>query len=498
MVARAVSPALAPLATAAVARAVELVAAREDLQAFMGCVTPDYLDGWLVRDLCATLQRFSADVAAGRSPRLLISLPPRHGKTMHCAERFPAWHLGRNPKHRVIVASYNLGLARDAARAAREVVTSTEYGVIFPRARLAKDTRAKADWRLTRAAGGGGMKAVGVGGGLTGFGANVLVIDDPHKSAKDALSRERRDDVWAWYQAVARTRVQPGGGILGIWTRWHEDDLAGRILEKAKHEGWVVINYPALALEDEYFPNGQLRRRKGRALQPRRYPRAELLALKKTVGEHWWKALYEGRPTAPTGQTWPRHTFARWTRGEPTPEQVSLGWRKLPATFERYVISGDFSFGSKATDASFADILVHGLSQGRLYLVEEEHFRDTYPAQRARLAAITKRYPGALVLVEDAAHGKAILQEMTSIPGLTGVSPMGGDKLARAQAAAPKIVEGCYLVPADAPWAEDFLDEVGEFPNHAADDRVDAAGQAIRHVLQKPTPVTVFRRGGAV
>jgi predicted phage terminase large subunit-like protein len=477
------------LASSEVARAANLVAARDDLQAFMGCVTPDYLDGWLVRDLCATLQCFSADVGAGLSPRLLISLPPRHGKTMHCAERFPAWHLGKHPKHRVIVASYNLGLARDAARQAREVVTSPEYGVIFPKAKLAKDTRAKADWRLTRAAGGGGMKAVGVGGGLTGFGANVLVIDDPHKNAKDALSRQRRDDVWAWYQAVARTRVQPGGGILGIWTRWHEDDLAGRILEQAKHEGWRTINYPALANEDELAADGSLRRRKGQALQPRRYPRAELLDLKRTVGEHWWKALYEGRPVAPTGQTWPRHTFARWTRGEPTPEQASLGWRQIPATFERYILSSDLTFGSKAEDASWFVLLVHGLHEGRLYLLREIRYRDPYPQQRETVRATTEAHPGCRSLVEDAAHGKAVLQDLkAAIRGLEAVSPMGGDKLARAQAAAPKIAEGCYLVPADAPWAEEFLNEVCEFPNHANDDRVDAAGQAIRHVLQRPQP----------
>lgn len=487
------SPAI--LASPEVARAADLVAARASLQAFMGATTPDYLDGWLVRDLCACLEDFSADVAAGRSPRLLISLPPRHGKTMHCAERFPAWHLGKNPSHRVIVASYNLALARDAARQAREVVTSPEYRVIFPRATLAPDTRAKADWRLTRKAGGGGMKAVGVGGGLTGFGANCLVVDDPHKNAKDALSRQRRDDVWAWMQAVARTRVQPGGGILGIWTRWHEDDLAGRLLGQSQHEGWRVINYPAIAEDDERAADGSLRRRKGQALQPRRYPRAALLDIQRTVGEHWWRALFQGRPTAPTGQTWPRHTIARWTMGPPTPEQAALGWRQRPDRFERFVISADLTFGSKSDDASWAVILTHGLHQGRLYLLDEDRFRAPYPVQRDRLAAAAARHPGALVLVEDAAHGKAVLQDLKTIPGMEGVSPQGGDKVARAQAAAPKVAEGCYLVPFGPPWAEDFIGEVGEFPNHKHDDRVDAAGQAVRRVLQQPARQYIITGG---
>lgn len=814
-----------------VRRAAEIVAARNDLHAFMGATTPDYLDGWLVRDLCARLEEFSRAVAAKESPRLLISLPPRHGKTMHCAERFPAWHLGQHPTQRVIVSSYTLSLARDATRAAREIAQSLTYRAIFPNVQLAADTRAKADWRTKQ---NGGMKAVGVGGALTGFGAdcfpagtmvatpdgpvdiailalspyrmvwsydhdtntvvarpilagreivrndlievgfasgsrsrstpehryfvrgrgyvaaqdlqpgdqaialkqdvrglrgaeggtgallhpvlqqapqfgcgsdlhdvrgtvqgegiqgsevspegvhrellqqdvrvsqrereeapqmpdvlradhggnaqvlfrglqrgsgssptnapapvsamrqsistqvepdsvlqqgvcgsgafaendwrgqlslqgrpelrqalrrdaksgdrerwesvpgvsanagallhppyrrggdeqhpgesdrvvsdvscgapqitsdtvalvrrvrsegervydiqvegtscffaenvlvhNCLIIDDPHKNAREALSAQRRADVWAWYQAVARTRVQPGGGILGIWTRWHEDDLAGKILDHAKHEGWRVINYPALALEDEYFPDGRLRRKKGASLQPRRYPRAALEDIRRTIGDHWFRALYDGRPTALSGQTWPPHTFARWTKGPPTEEQKALGWRQKPERFERYILSSDLTFGSKANDASWFVLLVHGLHQGRLYLLAEIRYRDAYPVQERTVKDEALRYPGSRSLIENKAHGAAVIQSLTQIPGIEAINPQG-DKVARAEAAAPKIAEGCYLVPWGEPWADEFLAEVCEFPNHKHDDRVDAAGQAIRAVLQTP------------
>lgn len=477
----------APLDRPDLWQAAEIVAARTELHPFMALTTADYLDGWLVRDLCAELQAFSARVAARKSPRLLISLPPRHGKTMHCAERFPAWHLGRNPKHRVIVASYALSLARDSARQAREVAQSLAYRAIFPRVQLAPDTRAKADWR-TKAD--GGMKAVGVGGALTGFGADILVFDDLHKNAKDALSHQRRDDVWDWMRAVARTRVQPGGGMLGVGTRWHEDDVVGRLLTQAKHEGWTVINYAAIADEDEYRADGSLRRSKGRSLQPSRYPRKELDAIRQAIGEFWWSALYDGRPTAPGGNTWPRHTFRFWTVGEPTPEQAALGWRKKPERFERYVISSDLTFGSKADDASWVVIIVHGLHQGRLYWLSEKRFRAPYPVQRKTVEEITLKYPGARSLVEDKAHGSAVLQDLTQIPGLEAVSPQG-DKVARAEAAAPKIAEGCYLLPYGDPAALDFLNEVAEFPNHKHDDRVDAAGQAIRAVLQTGTRMLV-------
>lgn len=483
----------APLDRPDLWQAAEIVAARTELHPFMGLTTPDYLDGWLVRDLCAQLERFSRDVAAGLSPRLLISLPPRHGKTMHCAERFPAWHLGRHPKHKVIVASYSLSLARDATRAAREVAQSLAYRAIFPRIQLAADTRAKADWRTRD---NGGMKAVGVGGALTGFGADILVFDDPHKNAKDALSSARRDDVWAWMQAVARTRVQPGGGMLGIMTRWHEDDLVGRLLTQAKHEGWTVINYAAIAEEDEYFPDGRLRRRKGSSLQPGRYPRKALDAIRATIGDFWFFALFQGRPTAPGGNTWPRHTFRFWTVGEPTPEQAALGWRKKPERFERYVISSDLTFGSKADDASWVVIIVHGLHQGRLYWLSEKRFRAPYPVQEATVKEVTLAHPGSRSLIENKAHGAAVVQSLTQIPGIEAINPQG-DKVARAEAAAPKIAEGCYLLPYGDPAALDFLNEVAEFPNHKHDDRVDAAGQAIRAVLQvAPESPAFFRRFG--
>lgn len=473
----------APLDRPDLWQAAEIVAARTDLHAFMGLTTPDYVDGWCVRDVCANLHHFSAQVAARKSPRVLISLPPRTGKTLHCCERFPAWHLGQHPTHRAIVASYSLSLARDATRAAREVAQSLAYRAIFPKVQLAADTRAKADWRTRD---NGGMKATGVGGALTGFGADILIIDDPHKNAREALSQQRRDDVWAWYQAVARTRVQPGGGILGIMTRWHEDDLVGRLLTHAKHEGWVVINYAAIAGEDEYFADGRLRRRKGASLQPRRYDRRALEDIRKTIGEFWWAALYTGRPTAPSGHTWPRHTFRFWTQGVPTPEQASLGWLQKPERFERFIISADLTFGSQSGDASWVDLLVHGLSKGRLYLLEEDRFRAPYPVQRARLEALARKYPGARILVEKAAHGAAILQELASLPGIEAVSPQG-DKIARAEAAAPKIAEGCYLLPHDAPWALEFLAEVSNFPNCKDKDRVDTAGQAIRVALQTRT-----------
>lgn len=261
-----------------------------ELLAFVQDTSPGYLTGWVHADICQRLERFSKAVTRGQSPRLIITMPPRHGKSHIVSERFPAWHLGRNPEHHVIVASYAADLANKFSKRARALVEHQATRETFPQFRLDPDAQAVQDWGTTA---GGGFRAAGVGGGITGMGAHVLVIDDPIKDAEEAHSPTIREKVWEWYTSTAYTRLLPGAGVLVIMTRWHGDDLVGRLL---KQGGWEVAHYPAIADEEEEH------RAAGDALHPERYDLAQLQSIREAIGSYYFSALYQGRPTAREGQ----------------------------------------------------------------------------------------------------------------------------------------------------------------------------------------------------
>jgi hypothetical protein len=292
-------------------------AARRHLLPFVQQTHPDYIAGWVHREICARLEAFSQAVARQEAPRLLLSLPPRHGKSVIASERYPVWHLGHYPDHEIVVAGYALKPARDRVREARKVVTSEASRRVFPELSMSSDIRSKTDWRTTA---GGGCYATGCTGSLTGSGATVLVIDDPHKDWAESYSALKRDAVWDWYCSTAYTRLAPGGGVLGIWTRWHEDDLAGRLLDRAGDEGWEVINYPAIAVEDERH------RSAGDALHEARWPLERLAKRKSLLTTRMWEALFLGQPSSPGGSVWQRHWWRHWTAGAPTPAQAAAGW----------------------------------------------------------------------------------------------------------------------------------------------------------------------------
>jgi hypothetical protein len=254
-----------------------------------------YEAGWVHKDICARLEKFSLDVAERKSPRLMLCVPPRHGKSEIVSRNFPAWHLGKYPEHEFIACSYASDLALGFSRKVREIVRSTEYQMLFPEVELAKDSQRADQWNTTHS---GGYAAAGVGGPITGKGASILVIDDPVKNREEADSESIRQSIWDWYTSTAYTRLAPGGVVLIIQTRWHDDDLSGRLLmQMAKEEGddWEVIEYPAIATEDERY------RRKGEALHPARYPLDALRRIKRAIGDRDWSALYQQKPVADDG-----------------------------------------------------------------------------------------------------------------------------------------------------------------------------------------------------
>lgn len=473
---------------------------RATLRGFARRTVPNYADGWMPRLLTRTLTRFVERVERGESPRQMVIMPPRAGKTLHTSVLMPAWALGRRSSHHVIVSSYGLDLARRSTRDCRALVLDPErYGTLFPDMEVSKDTRAKADWATTN---GGDVRGVGVGGPITGSGFSIGVCDDPVKDHREAASPAARQDRKEWWRSTFFTRRDPiAAGVLVMHTRWHEDDLAGWLLAE-EGDRWDVLHLKAIATEDEHCPfTGKLLRRAGESIHPGRMPLSFLDDVKRSVGAYWWQSLYQGEPAADAGAFWPRALFRRWTAGEPTDEQRRLGWKRLPTAFSRRVISADLTFGSQSKDASYAVIHAYGEVAGphgpELYLLEEERGRWAYPEQRDRLRAMAARHSATLVLVEKAAHGAAAIQELQgAVFGLEAVPPIG-DKPSRALAARPAIEDGRYFVPweVEQPWVVAVLDEYDGFNTAANDDRVDTDGQAIRRVCGQPFSLGISRRG---
>lgn len=260
------------------------------------------------------LNRVLVDVATRRIKRLIITLPPRHGKSELASKTFCAWYLGTYPRHHIILASYSDGLASKFGRGARDLLA--EYGHVF-NVGVSTTVSGASEWEtVERTSGrpmGGGMITAGLGGSATGRGANLLIVDDPVKDAEQALSSRWRDKGWDWWESTATTRLEDDlelgleGVAIVIQTRWHSDDLAGRLIQQSVSgtgERFTVLNLPALAEEGDV-----LGRAVGEALWPDRLDKARLEAIRATRSAYWWSAMYQQRPAPATGATFKRQFF---------------------------------------------------------------------------------------------------------------------------------------------------------------------------------------------
>lgn len=270
------------------AKELEARRARRSLLAFTEFTNPLYQRAnhhELIADKLEAVER-------GEIDRLMIFMPPRHGKSELASKRFPAWCLGRDPQRQIIAASYNSDLANDFGRNVRNIVAEPEFGLVFPGVSLAPDSQAANRMNTNR---GGSYVAAGVGTAVTGRGAHIALIDDPFKDREEADSERRRELVWDWYRSTLFTRLMPGGAIVLIQTRWHEDDLAGRLLEQESDQ-WEVLDLPAISAEDE-------------ALWPEWYPLDVLLRIRATIGPREWSALYQQKPQPDEGTFFKREWF---------------------------------------------------------------------------------------------------------------------------------------------------------------------------------------------
>lgn len=407
------------------------------------------------------LNRELLNVARGRTRFLAVFMPPRHVKSTMCSRNFPAWYTARFPGKRVLLTSYEAEFAATWGGKARAIIAA--HGEEVFGVGVAGRQQARNSWRLTN---GSEMVTAGVGGSLTGRGADVLIIDDPVKNAQEALSATYRDRTWEWYQSTAYTRLEPGGSIILILTRWHEDDLAGRILNNpVEGEEWRVVSFPAIAEDHDI-----LGRAPGEALWPERYSVADLLRIKEAVGSHWWEALYQQHPSSMEGNMFRREWWRYWEH-RPVCEEVIQSW--------------DMRFGDSRDSGSFVVGQVWGKAGAQRFLLDQVRGRWSFTQSLDAVRMLTARWPDARIrLVENKANGPAIMSALQrEIGGFVPVEP-SGSKEARAAAVTPDVEGGNVFLPDPSmpgyEWVTGFVEEWAAFPRGGNDDQVDAGTQALR------------------
>lgn len=480
------------------------VLARRRLVKFVERFHPGYSAGWVHKDICRRLERFLERVAAGLSPRLLLFCPPRLGKSLLSSQYFPAFALGHYPEFEIIAASYNITLPIGFSRRIRELVRDPSYTSMFAKTKLSEDSQAVESWRTTA---GGGYTAAGVGTGITGKGAHILIVDDPIKDWEAASSAMIREGCWEWYLSTAYTRLAPGGGILGIQTRWNDDDWAGRIIlamdsgEDGEH--FEVVSYPAInEVGDEYLladdtiaqiapgldvpPDAQLLRARNSALHPERYTLEHLQRIQKNYrasgNTRMWSALYQQNPVPEEG------AFFR--------KDMMKYIAYMPETKGMHVYQAwDFAITEKKQNDWIVGYCIMQDDKDNIYELDMVRFKsdDTIIISDAILD-FQQKWNAWLVGFEDGQiwkATKAILMRRCAERKLNlnyeTLVPFT-DKLVRAGPLRGRMQMGKMYFQQDASFGRERDNELLRFPAGKHDDIVDAAAWAMRLALAHAAP----------
>lgn len=458
--------------------------ARVGLLNFALFTKADYEVGWHNRVLAKKLNAF----ARGEIKRLMVFMPPRHGKSELVSRRLPAYLFGRNPKAQIIAASYSADLASSMNREVQRIMDSEPYRELFPKSRLSSSSvRTPEEGQFVRNAsefeivGTGGLyKCAGVGGGISGRGGDFLILDDPIKDAEEADSQVYRQKVWDWYGTTFASRAEKDASILITLTRWHEDDLAGRLLNVAKNDPeadqWEVISFPAIkeAVEVRDDPRAE-----GEALWPWKYPLPALKAIRATGGARSFNALYQQRPSSEEGEELKRAWMTKRFKRLPDLGEKNK-WTEL-------LISSDLRFKD---DKKSGDYVVHqawARLGSQIYFLGEARGRWGFTESVSSFLKISDGTPiggfkPTLKLVENKANGPALENVLKAkVSGIVLVEPEGS-KRARVNAVTPLWEAGNVNLPDPSiyPEIDAIVEEWVSFgPGCAFDDRTDAMSQAL-------------------
>lgn len=395
-------------------------------------------------------------VERGDIRRLMIFVPPRHGKSMLASEYFPAWYLGRNPSNYVIAATYAQDLADDFGRKVRNQIADPAFGLIFPGVGVVNDSTSAKRFHVTqpldvfRTGQNGAYFAVGVGGPLTGRGAHLLLIDDPVKNREEADSETIREKTKDWYTSTAYTRLMPGGRIVVIQTRWHEDDLAGWLLTEHAHENWDVLDLPAI-------------NSRGEALWPDQYPLPALEQIRRAIGPRDWSALYQQRPTPEEGDYFRREWFKTY--------------QKLPDGCRFYGAS-DYAVTADGGDFT-VHIVVAVDREGNIHVVDVWRGQTTSDIWIERLLDLVEKHK-PLKWAEEQGQiiksvGPFLVRRMRERRVYCAREQFTSalDKPTRARSIQARMAMGMVLFKEGAPWLADLFAELLSFDAGKTDDQVD-------------------------
>ena len=414
-------------------------------------------------------------VANGTCKRLIINMPPRHTKSEFASYLLPAWFLGKFPHKKIIQCSHTAELAVGFGRKVRNLVDTETYHKIFPDLNLASDSKAAGRWNTSK---GGDYFAIGIGGAVTGKGADVLIIDDPHSEQEAALAEvnpDIYDKTYEWYTSGPRQRLQPGGSIVIVMTRWSKRDLTGQILKDAASNDsigeWEVIEFPAILPSDK-------------PLWPEFWELSELLKVKRDVPNSKWMAQYQQNPVSESAAIVKREWWMEWEKD--TPPACDFILQSWDTAFEK---TSRADYSACTTWGVFYQEDGAGVPQANIILLNA--FRDRMEFPELKRAAIEefKEWDPDSVIIEKKASGAPLIYEMRSmgIPVQEFTPTRGNDKISRLNAVADIFASGRVWAP-PARWAEEVIDEVAEFPAGTHDDYVDTVSMAMHR----------FRRGGYV
>jgi predicted phage terminase large subunit-like protein len=436
--------------------------AREDFMSFVKCVWPEFVEGSHHRHIA---KKFN-DLASGKINRLIINMPPRHTKSEFASFLLPAWMVGRNPKLKIIQATHTGELAVRFGRKAKTLIDSDEYHKIFE-TRLREDSQAAGRWETAQ---GGEYFAAGVGGAITGRGADLLIIDDPH-SEQDAMSATAMESAYEWYTSGPRQRLQPGGKIIVVMTRWSTKDLTGKLLahqKEAKSDKWDVVEFPAL------LDTGT---KKERPVWPEYWKMSELEIVKATLPVGKWNAQWMQQPTSEEGAIIKREWWRRWKHD----------W--IP-DLHHVIQSYDTAFLKKET-ADFSAITTWGVfypdndSGPNLMLLDSVKERLEFPELRRKALEQYKYWNPETVIIEGKASGMPLTYELRqmNIPVVNFTPSRGNDKHARVNTCAPLFESGMIWAP-EQNFADEVIEECAAFPHGDHDDLVDSTTQAVMRSRQ--------------
>jgi predicted phage terminase large subunit-like protein len=409
-------------------------------------------DAGHLRLLCTKLRR----VTTGKCNRLMIFMPPRHGKSETVTVHYAAWRLEQDPSLNVIIGCHSQKLADRFSRKVRRIAEDHKLG-------LSPERKAVDDWETRE---GGGMRAVGVGGGITGFGGGLVIIDDPIRGRADAESETLRDKTHEWFTDDVYTRLTSAGQVILIQTRWHEDDLAGRLLaNSANGEGdkWEVLKLPALCIHR----GDGLSRHVGGALWPKRFSAARLRAIKRAIGHYSFESLYQQQPTLKDGDQFKRDWFKNFV--DKPPEGL------------RWIRTYDLAI-STATSADYTASFRVGKTMDNKFYIDGGYVRRMdYPQQRRYILDRVRTERSTIHYVEDALHAKGLVHELKRELGPNGyrlkLRGVVSDKLTRALSFAAAAEAGQVFLVKDK-WNQYFIDEACRFPKGRHDDQIDAISLA--------------------